>query len=333
MYLARDQGLAVATQDRGVVFADVRGVPTSRVPITRGASKPVRMAIDAQGQKMVVSWTDGGGVSVHDTASGTMLERFDGFDDAPFRPHPDGGWLARQEGGDVVVYPFGSREPKFVLGRHDRIGDLAFSPGGALLAGACFDRTTMLWDVAGRKQFGMLRGHRERVIAVAFSPDGEWIATTSGDYTTRIWETRTGQTVATLPGAGDMAQVVVVPRRQLDRRDHELESHHLPLSGQGQERRAAVASRPRVRTRKAVASHPRLEQFTSLGGGAITWDVSTPSTHPSPGRDRARRMAARAGLQPRRNAAGNRKPRVPTAGTILVRDVRSSEIRYQIPGA
>src|SRR5262249_32630818 len=49
VYLAHDQGLALATQDQGVVFTDARGIRTARAPITRGASKPIRLAIDAEG--------------------------------------------------------------------------------------------------------------------------------------------------------------------------------------------------------------------------------------------------------------------------------------------
>ena len=140
-----------------------------------------------------MSWTDGAGITVHDTASGTLLQTFDGSGNSPFAVSPDGGWLARHELAEIVLHPIGSAGSRVVLGRHDGVSALAFSPDGALLVAACKDHTAMLWNVAGRQQFGTLRGHRERVTGVAFSPDGEWIATTSGDYTTRIWETRTGR--------------------------------------------------------------------------------------------------------------------------------------------
>jgi len=332
VYLARDQGLAVATQDHGVVFTDGRGIRTPRAPITRGASKPITLSIGAKGQRIAVEWTDGGGITVHDAASGTLLQRFDGFDNSPFALSPDGRWLARQESADVVLHPIGSGEPKVVLalGHHNRFRTLAFSPDGAMLAGACYDHTTMLWDVAGRKPFNILRGHRQRVINVAFSPDGEWIATTSGDYTTRIWETRTGQTLATLPGSGDMGQVVWSPDgnylavttnwnstvflyRVTGR--HDVQQW---LTGRGAE---AVA----------VASHPRLEQFTTVfaNGELLTWDVSAPRPEhrrigTEPGQGTALAYSPDGTLLATGSWSGA------TARTILVRDVRSSEIRCKI---
>src|SRR5262249_47453457 len=58
-----------------------------------------------------------------------------------------------------------------------------------------------LWDVTRRQEGVTFRGHKERVVNLAFSPDGNWVATTSQDYTARIWDSRTGQTLAVLPGA------------------------------------------------------------------------------------------------------------------------------------
>ncbi len=329
VYLGHDRGMAVATQGQGVVFADRNGVPTSRAPITQKIGRPIKLATDSEGRRIVASWTNRGGITIHDVASGTLLGRFDGFDDSPFALSPDGAWLARQEFGDVVVYPIASRDARVVVGRQDRVRDLAFSPDGTLLAGASSDRNTVLWDVAARKQFGALRGHRERVIAVTFSPDGEWIATTSGDYTTRIWDARLGQTIATLPGAGDMQQVVWSPdgnsiaavtnwgRTVLVYRVSGRHDVQRWLSGPGDEL-------------VSVASHPRLEQFTTSGSGPITWDVSTPrptnrQVGPERRAGRALAYSPDGTLLATVNAPGAK------AGTILVRDVPSSKIRYQIP--
>jgi WD40 repeat protein len=330
VYLAHDQGLAVATQDQGVVFTDARGIRTARAPITRGASKPIRLAIDAEGRRIVVSWTDGGGITVHDTASGTLLHRFDSSGNPPFAISPDGRWLARQELADVVLHPIGTGESRVVLARNHAVRALTFSHNGAVLAGACSDHTTMLWDVAGRKPFGTLRGHRERVTAVAFSPDGEWIATTSGDYTTRIWETRTGQTLATLPGAGDMDQVdwspdgneiaattkwhrTVFLYRINGRRDVQQW-----LTGPGHE---AVA----------VASHPRNEQFTTLlsNGSLIAWDMSAPrNAHRQIGSEFGQGNAL--AYSPDGTLLAAASTSRAAVRTILVQDVRSGEIRGTI---
>ena len=196
LYLPDGQGLAVGTRDRGVVFTDTQGIGTTRAPITRGSSRPTKLALSADGRRIAVAWTDGAGITVHDAASGALLDR---FDDSLFALSPDGRWLARQEASDIVLRPIASGGTRIVLGRHGGASALAFSPDGARLAVAFRDHTTVLWDVAKREQFGTLRGHRERVADVAFSPDGEWIATGGFDYTARIWETRTGQSVPRFP--------------------------------------------------------------------------------------------------------------------------------------
>ena len=328
VYLGDQQGLAVATQDQGVVFTDGRGIRTSRAPITSGAIRPIRLAIDAKGERIAVNWTDGGGITVHDVASGTLLERFAWSDRAPFALSPDGGWLARQELADTVLHRIGSGEPKVVLGRHDAVRDLTFSPDGGLLAAACYDRTTMLWDVAGRKQFGTLRGHRERVIAAAFSPDGEWIATTSGDYTTRIWETRTGQTLATLPGAGDMDQVVWSPDGNSIAATTNWNRTVFLYRVKGRHDVQQWLSGPGFEL-VTVASHPRLEQFTTLGGGPLTWDLSTSRpTYRRVARERGVGHAVAYSPDGTLLAIGDWSGA--TARAIRVQDSRSSEIRCRL---
>ena len=65
---------------------------TGRVPITHGKSQPTKLAISSSGQRIAVAWTDGGGITVYDTASAALL---DTFKDSPFDLRPDGRWLAR----------------------------------------------------------------------------------------------------------------------------------------------------------------------------------------------------------------------------------------------
>ena len=204
VYLPDGHSLAVATRDHGVVFTDAHGIRTTRTPITQGKSRPIKLAINADGKRIAAAWTDGAGITVHDATSGALIDRFDG---SVFALSPDGRRLARQEKSEIVLVPIASGEPRIVLGNHPGAQAFAFSPDGAMLAAGFFDHATVLWDVAKREQFGTLRGHRERVVDVAFSPDGEWLATTSLDYTARIWEARTGQNVATLPSSALVRRV------------------------------------------------------------------------------------------------------------------------------
>jgi serine/threonine protein kinase/WD40 repeat protein len=193
------QGLVVGTRNQGILFTDMQGNRIKRDPITHGSSTPRKLAIDAVGKRIAVAWT-GGVITVHDLASGKVIEQFKDTT-APFVLSPDGRWLARSENQELVLLPIASKEPRTVIGRHSGALALAFSNDGTMLAVAFADHSTGIWDVAKRQQIGTLVGHRERVLDVAFSPDGEWIATGSLDYTARIWATRTQQTIASLPTA------------------------------------------------------------------------------------------------------------------------------------
>ena len=90
-----------------------------------------------------------------------------------------------------------------MLGQHrSTITSLVFSPDGTSLASASWDQTARLWDMVHREERIALRGHKERLADLAFSPDGQMIVTSSQDYTARVWDTRTGQSLAVLPGLG-----------------------------------------------------------------------------------------------------------------------------------
>jgi serine/threonine protein kinase/WD40 repeat protein len=284
VYLPGGQGLAVAT-DQGVIFTDSHGARTPRAPITRGSSKPTRLALSADGQRIAVAWTGGAGITVHNAATGSLLSQFQGANPA-FALSPDGKWLAHEENSEIVLLPIASGEQRIVLGRQSGTTALAFSPNGAVLAAAfdhafapAADLTTVLWDVTRREQLGVLRGHRGRVTDVAFSPDGEWIATGSFDYTTRIWEARTGQNVAILHGSS----IAVFAARWSPTGDY------LAVSDSREVFVFKIAGRNRVRRwltghrieQSRLAAHPHLERLATSGySELISWDLAV--SRPSP---------------------------------------------------
>ena len=75
--------------------------------------------------------------------------------------------------------------------------NIAFSPGGRLLASASYD-TIRLWDVEPGEQVQNLGGHTHSLYAVAFSPDGGLLASGSDDDTVRLWDVETGEQVQKL---------------------------------------------------------------------------------------------------------------------------------------
>jgi serine/threonine protein kinase/WD40 repeat protein len=277
VYLPDGQGLAVATRDHGVVFTDAHGNRTGRAPITQRSSRPWKLALSADGRRIAVAWTNGAGVTVHDTASGVLLER---FDEGPFALSPNGQWLARPEFIGIVLRPISSGERPIVLGHHRGALALAFSPDGALLAAALQDDSISLWNVATRELVGTLRGHRERVVDVAFSPDGEWIATGGADYTARIWETRTGQNLATLPESEALRQVKWSPAGDYlaTRTNSTQEICLYRISGRYGVQQWLTGHDVEL---ARVATHPQQERIATTGYGELSfWDLS--ASRPSP---------------------------------------------------
>jgi serine/threonine protein kinase/WD40 repeat protein len=279
VYLPNGQGLAVGS-DQGIVFTDEHGIRTSRAPITQGSSKPIKLAISANGQRIAVAWTDNAGTTVHDAASGALLVRFKDADPT-FVLSPDGRWLARQENSDIVLQPIASGKSQNVLGHYGPTCSLAFSRQEALLAAGIRDHTTLIWDVTKNEQLGTLRGHRERVLDVAFSPDGEWIATGGLDYTTRIWATGTGQIVATLSSfaspafavkwssTGDYLAVSMNNAREV---------FLYQITGRHGVQQWLTGHRVELHN---VAAHPHLQRLTTSGYSELmSWDHSV--SRPSP---------------------------------------------------
>ena len=70
---------------------------------------------------------------------------------------------------------------------HKEVHALAFSPDGAILAGAGTDGAITLWSVATGKERGTLRGHVGAVTALLFLPDGGALLSAGQDRTVRRW--------------------------------------------------------------------------------------------------------------------------------------------------
>ena len=93
----------------------------------------------------------------------------------------------------------------------------AFSPDGARIVTASWDKTARIWDAATGKEIAVLRGHENDVTSAAFSPDGTRIVTASRDKTARIWDAATGKEIAVLRGHEDGDFRRLQPRRRAHR--------------------------------------------------------------------------------------------------------------------
>lgn len=129
---------------------------------------------------------------------------------------PDGKLLAVAGGqpsarGDLRLFDTAEWKLVHSLGGHlDTVSGVAFSPDGAKLASASFDKTVRLWDVKAGKVLHTFAGHSDFVYAVAFGPDGSWYATASKDRTGRLVDAATGKSRLTFSGMNDEVLAVAV---------------------------------------------------------------------------------------------------------------------------
>jgi len=97
--------------------------------------------------------------------------------------------------GTVKLWMF---NPYMIVGHHDRINSIRFSPDQQFFATASFDKTIKLWNRKG-EYLRTLSGHTDVVQEVSFSPDSQTIASASWDNTVKLW-TREGRQLKTLKG-------------------------------------------------------------------------------------------------------------------------------------
>lgn len=72
------------------------------------------------------------------------------------------------------------------------IAELAFAPGGKLLASVSWDHSLRLWSFDSRQRARTFHGNPSEIWALAFAPDGEAIITGGKDGTVRRWPINPG---------------------------------------------------------------------------------------------------------------------------------------------
>ncbi len=156
--------------------------------------------------------------------------------------------------------------------------DLAFSPGGKLLATGINNGTARLWNVATHRPIGApLPVGGKLVYAVAFSPDGKILATVPADGPVMLWDVATRRPIGRLrpTGAGGLNEDAVAfsPDGKL----------MATAGAEGAVRLWDVATRQQIGAPLAigdgqldgVAFSPDGKDLAIAGDTARLWDVAT----------------------------------------------------------
>lgn len=75
----------------------------------------------------------------------------------------------------------GKSYPKPLLGHHNYIYSLAFSPKGNMLVSGSYDEAVFIWDVRSARVMRSLPAHSDPVGGVDFVRDGTLIVSCAGD--------------------------------------------------------------------------------------------------------------------------------------------------------
>ena len=101
----------------------------------------------------------------------------------------DGRLLSTTDGNDVLLLDTATgRVVRRLAGHQDAVSGVAFSQDGESLAAASFDRTVIVWDVATGSVQEQLDIESRNLWGLAFSPDGSRLYTAGVERDLKVWD-------------------------------------------------------------------------------------------------------------------------------------------------
>ncbi|HEX6484564.1 MAG TPA: WD40 repeat domain-containing protein [Ktedonobacteraceae bacterium] len=160
------------------------------------------------GQLLAVSPARIGSARLLQAATGQELTqvKLQDFFAAKLALHPAGNVLAEGGNGRIRLRcaADGSLLHELLLQEHWSISEMAFAPGGNLLAVSrrygLKQFAIDLWNSADGTLLFTLEGHTWSVLALAFSADGQLLASGSADKTLRVWDLESKQEIRCCKG-------------------------------------------------------------------------------------------------------------------------------------
>jgi len=111
------------------------------------------------------------------------------------------------------------RTQLLLAGHTDEVRAVSYSPDGARILTASYDRTARIWDAESGAPLVTLIGHSSAINDAAWSPDGRYVATASGnpldirsaDDSLRIWDAATGEQLRVIKTEAGLTSVAWSP--------------------------------------------------------------------------------------------------------------------------
>ncbi|KAJ5605698.1 hypothetical protein N7510_008479 [Penicillium lagena] len=141
-------------------------------------------------------------VKVWDTLTGKLLFNFEGHlaGVSAIAWNPDNTLASGSDDKTIRLWDVstGRAHPRPLVGHHNYVYQIAFSPKGNILVSGSYDEAVFIWDVRSGRVMKSLPAHSDPVNGVDFIRDGTMVVSCATDGLIRVWDTASGQCLRTL---------------------------------------------------------------------------------------------------------------------------------------